>query len=144
MAEDADFVTALKNGLGISYSGKETTKDLDRNYRQIHDHVRTKDSSPRSPVLSKMQAEAALCTNLTCCSFMFLLAFVGFHIIAGFSQPSLHYTMQHSLEGATVLAIIFLAGWAAYDRNEKLLERHLIVLRRLVTSDSENAKGAGA
>jgi hypothetical protein len=144
LVEDSGARDALKQTLGISLAGNESIPTLERYYRVLPDHVRANDSSTRTLVLSKMQAEAALCTNLFSCSVLLLVGLACTRVF-GVVVYNLPFS---SLAGSPVqffvaIALPLFSGYAAYDRNKRNLERHLVFLRRL-SSKGEQAKPASA
>lgn len=144
LIEDSDARHALRHKLDITLTGSESIATLERSYRVLHDYVRSNDPSSRTLVLSKMQAEAALCTNLFSCSSLLLLGLAcmkAFGVIM-YKLP-FSFLLGSPLHTAVAIAIPLLSGYAAYDRNKRNLERHLVFLRRLASRD-QSIKAASA
>jgi len=127
MCDSSELKRLLADRFGFSLTDRTKVSDCQYCYRRMHDYIRSQDTSPRTLVLSKMQAEASLCANLSSSALLLLFLHVGSNT---WLYP-LSDLRLHSAELLANLTVVLLASFASVDRNVRLLERHFVVLQRL-------------
>jgi hypothetical protein len=113
----------------FGYSPNAKPVVLEFCYRRMHDYIRTKDTSSRSRVLSKMQAESSLASNLSTCFSILFFVKVAVAFVGSWSLWS--YLQWHSTELVTIIVVLLASFNGAFDRNVRLLQRHFAFLQRL-------------
>jgi hypothetical protein len=127
MCGSSELKRVLAEKFGFSLTDRTKVSDCQSCYRRMHDYIRSQDASPRTLVLSKMQAEASLCANLSASALLLFCLHLGSNFWL-YPPGDLRF---HSAELLVNFIVVLVASCASIDRNVRLLERHFVVLQRL-------------
>lgn len=109
-------------GLGVKDGWWVSPLRLDVIYRKLHVFIRRSENA-RTVVLSKMQAEAAACTNLLAMSLLLLIATLVRNFLPTAATAYLSQTGVITIAWLGALICLF----AALNRWYRLIERHIVM-----------------